>query len=127
MTLAETIEKLVQANHILAREGVNDAFGHVSARHPERRDRFLISCSRAPEQVAHADIMEVTMDGTVVDAAGRKPYNERFIHSAIFAARPDVQSIVHNHSYAVIPFAASRTPLRPMFHVAGMIGAHIPV
>ena len=39
------------ANRILAREGVVDAYGHVSRRHPGRPDRFLLSCSRSPELV----------------------------------------------------------------------------
>ena len=49
--LDKVIRDLVIANHILAHEGVLDAYGHVSMRHPERPDRFLISCSRAPELV----------------------------------------------------------------------------
>jgi HCOMODA/2-hydroxy-3-carboxy-muconic semialdehyde decarboxylase len=127
MTLEETIAKLVDANHILAHERVVDAFGHISVRHPERPDRFLLSCSRSPELVSPRDIMEFTLDGTPVDAQGRKPYFERFIHGAIFAIRPEVQSVVHNHSYAVLPFAVSKTPLRPIFHSASNIGKTIPV
>ena len=41
------IEELVTANRILAHEGIVDSFGHVSARHPERKDRFLLSRARA--------------------------------------------------------------------------------
>ena len=127
MTLEETIAKLVDANHILAQERVVDAFGHISVRHPERPDRFLLSCSRSPELVTPRDIMEFTLDGIPVDAAGRKPYFERFIHGAIFAIRPEVHSVVHNHSYDVIPFAVSKTPLRPVFHGAGNLGKSMPV
>lgn len=127
MTLEEAVAKLVDANHILAREGVVDAFGHISVRHPDRPDRFLLSCSRSPELVAPRDIMEFTLEGEPVDAQGRKPYFERFIHGAVFAIRPEIQSVVHNHSYAVIPFAASKTPLRPIFHSASKMGSHVPV
>jgi ribulose-5-phosphate 4-epimerase/fuculose-1-phosphate aldolase len=125
--LESAIRKLVAANRILAAEGVVDAFGHISVRHPGNPDRYLLSCSRSPELVKAADIMEFEMDGTPVDARGRTPYLERFIHGAVLQARPDVQSVVHNHSYEVIPFGVSKTPLRPVFHSAGRIGSPVPV
>ena len=115
------------ANRILAREGVVDAYGHVSRRHPDRPDRFLLSCSRSPELVVPGDLMEFTLDGEVADRADqRKPYLERYIHAAIYAARPEVQSVVHNHSSAVLPFSVTGTPLRPLIHTAGLIGATVP-
>jgi ribulose-5-phosphate 4-epimerase/fuculose-1-phosphate aldolase len=116
------------ANRILAREGVVDAYGHVSRRHPERPERFLLSCSRSPELVVPGDLMEFRLDGEVADPAERrKPYLERYIHAAIYEARPEVNSVVHNHSSAVLPFAVTGTPLRPLIHTAGMIGATIPI
>jgi ribulose-5-phosphate 4-epimerase/fuculose-1-phosphate aldolase len=127
MTLQDAITTLVDANHVLAHERVVDAFGHISVRHPERPDRFLLSCSRSPELVTAGDIMEFAHDGTAVDPRGRQPYLERFIHGAIYETRPEVQSVVHNHSYAVIPFAVSKTKLRPVFHGAGRIGKTVPV
>lgn len=115
------------ANRILAREGVVDAYGHVSRRHPDRPDRFLLSCSRSPELVVPSDLMEIGLDGEVADSADkRKPYLERYIHAAIYAARPEVNSVVHNHSSAVLPFSVTGTPLRPLIHTAGLIGATIP-
>ena len=115
------------ANRILAREGVVDAYGHVSLRHPDRPDRFLLSCSRSPELVVPADLMEFRLDGEAADPAEqRKPYLERYIHAAIYEARPEVNSVVHNHSSAVLPFSVTGTPLRPLIHTAGLIGATIP-
>ena len=59
MTKEDDLRKeLALANRILAREGVVDAYGHVSRRHPDRPDRFLLSCSRSPELVVPADLME---------------------------------------------------------------------
>ena len=49
--LAATLDDLVAANRILAGLGVLDGFGHVSVRHPERPDRYLLSRSLAPEVV----------------------------------------------------------------------------
>ena len=116
------------ANRILAREGVVDAYGHVSCRHPDRPERFLLSCSRSPELVVPADLMEFRLDGELVDPGEqRKPYLERYIHAAIYEARPEVNSVVHNHSSAVLPFSVTGTPLRPLIHTAGLIGATIPI
>lgn len=123
----EVLENLVTANHILANEGVVDAYGHVSIRHPDREDRFLLSCSRSPELVQEQDIMEFELDGTDVNPGDRKPYLERFIHGAIYEKRPEIQSVVHNHAYEVLPFGVTDTPIRPVFHSAGRIGQKIPV
>ncbi len=124
---ASPFDELVTANRILAREGVVDAFGHVSIRHPTDRDRFCLSRARAPECIETDDIMEFTMDGAPLDAAGRKPYAERFIHAGVYEARPDVSAVIHNHSPAVIPFAITSTPLRPVMHMCASMGTTVPV
>jgi ribulose-5-phosphate 4-epimerase/fuculose-1-phosphate aldolase len=120
---AAVIEDLVAANRILAHHGVLDGFGHVSARHPERPDRFLLACSRAPELVAAADIMEFDLDSGAQGGDTRKPYLERFIHGEIYRARSDVKAIVHSHSPSVIPFAASSVKLRPVYHMGSFLSA----
>lgn len=126
--LAAIKEELVTANRILANERVLDSFGHVSIRHPERPDNFLLSRARAPQQCVADDIMEfVNATGAVVGATPGKPYSERFIHGAIYEARPDVMAIVHNHSTSVIPFTITNVKLRPTMHMAGPIGNDINV
>ena len=119
--------RLVAANRILAHENVVDAFGHVSIRDPRAADRYVLARSRSPELVEHADLMEFALDGTPVDARGRTPYGERMIHGAIYETRSDVHAVVHNHSYAVLPFTLAATPLKPMIHMAAVIGAQVPV
>ncbi len=105
--LEHVIEELVTANRILAREGVVDSFGHISVRHPDDPQRYLLSRSRAPDCIENGDIMEFMLDGTPVERRGRAPYLERFIHGALYEARPDVISVVHNHSESVIPFGVT--------------------
>jgi ribulose-5-phosphate 4-epimerase/fuculose-1-phosphate aldolase len=121
------IEELVTANRILAREGIVDSFGHVSARHPDNPQRYLLSRSRAPDCIEADDIMEFTLDGDPVDAKGRAPYLERFIHGALYEARPDVMSVVHNHSESVIPFGVTGKKIRPIYHMGASIGHEVPV
>ena len=40
--LERLVEELVTANRILAREGIVDSFGHISVRHPDNPQHFLL-------------------------------------------------------------------------------------
>jgi ribulose-5-phosphate 4-epimerase/fuculose-1-phosphate aldolase len=124
---AELLEDIAMGSRILAEFGVLDGFGHVSARHPANPNRFLMARSLAPALVTADDIMEFDLDGNAVDARGRSVFLERFIHSEIYKARPDVMSVVHTHSPGVIPFSVSRVPLRPMYHNPSFLAAGVPV
>ena len=119
---ATLIDKVVTANHILADHGVVDGFGHASARHDRSPEHFLLSRNRAPALVTREDIVTYDLDGNAVDAEGRPPYLERFIHAAIYRARPDVHAVVHSHSPNVIPFGATAHRLKPIFHMSGFLG-----
>jgi HCOMODA/2-hydroxy-3-carboxy-muconic semialdehyde decarboxylase len=121
------LEEIVTANRILANEGIVDSFGHVSARHPDNPQHFLLSRARAPERIERDDIVEYQFDGTAIDARGRAPYLERFIHGAIYEARPDVMSVVHNHSPSVIPFGVTGKKLKPLLHMCASIGHEVPL
>ena len=117
------VARLALANRILYDQGVVDAFGHVSVRHDASRDHFLLARNMAPALVTPDDILTFDLDGNALDGAGRRVYLERFIHGEIYRARPDVEAIVHSQSPSVIPFAATRTPLRPIFHMSGFLGS----
>jgi ribulose-5-phosphate 4-epimerase/fuculose-1-phosphate aldolase len=123
----ELIDDMVSANHILANENVFDGFGHVSVRHDQRAERFLIARSMAPALVMAEDIVECDFEGEVHDAQNRKSYLERFIHSAIYKARPDVMAVVHSHSPSIIPFGVTGARLRPICHMSGFLGSSVPV
>lgn len=121
----QLIASLVTANHILYQHGVVDGFGHISVRHNASPAHFLLSCNRAPGLVQAQDIQTYDLQGNDAHASGQRPYLERFIHSEIYKARPDVVSIVHSHSQSVIPFGVSGKPLRPIFHMSGFLGAGV--
>lgn len=124
----DLLQDLVDANHILFNEGVVDAFGHVSARHPEHADRFLLARNMAPGMVSAADILEFALDGTALIEGGPRVYLERFIHGEIYRARPDVMAVVHSHSPSVVPFSVSgRTRLRAICHMSAFLGEGAPV
>jgi HCOMODA/2-hydroxy-3-carboxy-muconic semialdehyde decarboxylase len=126
-TMDEVYRDLAVANRILAREGVVDAYGHVSVRHPEDPERYILSRSLSPAMVTPSDLMEFNLEGEALNGDDRTGYGERPIHGAIYEARPDVQAVVHNHSHEVIPFTVTNVPLRPIIHMGTGIGQNVPV
>jgi len=121
------VEDVVAANHILYDQGVVDGFGHVSARSDKDPNRFLLARSMAPGLVKAEDILEFDLSGNAVDAQGRALYLERFIHSEVYKAHPEVKAIVHSHSPAVIPFGVTGVPLKPIYHMSSFLGAGVPI
>jgi HCOMODA/2-hydroxy-3-carboxy-muconic semialdehyde decarboxylase len=123
----QLIEDLSIANRILYLEGVVDGFGHISARDPHDPTRFWIARSMAPALVTPQDILQCDLEGVVHDAQQRTSYVERFIHSEIYRARPDVNAVVHSHSPSVIPFGVTSQRLRPICHMSGFLGSQTPI
>jgi HCOMODA/2-hydroxy-3-carboxy-muconic semialdehyde decarboxylase len=125
--LERVLADLVIANRILAHEGIVDAYGHVSVRHPRDPKRYLLARSLSPEMVQQADIMEFDLDGTPAGGDSRQPYLERFIHGAVYESRPEVLAVVHAHAEDVLPFGITSTPLRPVIHSGSFMGPEVPV
>jgi ribulose-5-phosphate 4-epimerase/fuculose-1-phosphate aldolase len=122
-TNSALLEKLALANRILYDQGVVDGFGHISVRHDQSPAHFLLSRNRAPGLVSPGDILTYGMDGELAVPSDKRSYLERYIHSEIYKARPDVMSVVHSHSPSVIPFGATGQRLRPIFHMSGFLGS----
>ncbi|KZV95609.1 hypothetical protein EXIGLDRAFT_706989 [Exidia glandulosa HHB12029] len=131
--LASTIADLALASRILAQQGVVDAFGHISARHPTNSSRFLLSRNLAPAQVTPADVLEYNIaDASPVDPNAPNGFIERFIHSELYKkfgsgdGETQVQSVVHFHAKEVLPFSVlpERTmPFRAVNHLGSFLGA----
>ena len=124
---ADLVDRLVYANRILYDQNIVDGLGHVSVRHDSEPGAFLLSCNRAPGMVRRRDITTYDFDGNTLSDQTERPYLERFIHGEIYRARPDVVAVVHSHSPSVIPYAGSSVRLRPIYHMAGFLGAGAPV
>lgn len=123
--ITELKEQLVTANHILANEGIIEGFGHVSVRHPDG-DRMLIARSISPGLVTADDIMTMRFDGTIVDNTNDQPYLESVIHRAIYRNREDVNAVVHHHAPELMPFVATDTEIKPVFHMAALFAEGVP-
>jgi HCOMODA/2-hydroxy-3-carboxy-muconic semialdehyde decarboxylase len=120
------LEDLAVAYRILADQGVLDAFGHVSIRHPADQKRYLLARNLAPELVTAADIMEFDLDSNPVDPKGRRVFLERFLHGEIYKARADVNAVVHTHSPSVVPFGVTGHAFRPIYHMSGFLWPGVP-
>ena len=125
MGLDELRYEIALANRILAHQGVLDAFGHVSARHPSDPNRYLLSRSRAPALVEASDVLEYTLDSKPVLKETPPLYSERVIHGEIYRARPDVMAVCHHHSPAFMPLVITGADFVPVFHL-GAIGGEKP-
>jgi ribulose-5-phosphate 4-epimerase/fuculose-1-phosphate aldolase len=125
-TIAELRHELAVANRICAHEGVVDAFGHVSMRHPTDPNRYFLSRSRAPELVEPSDFYEFTLDSEPVGKPTVSMYSERVIHGEIYKARPDVNSVCHHHSPAILSYCITGEKLIPVYHLGAVIGHDVP-
>jgi HCOMODA/2-hydroxy-3-carboxy-muconic semialdehyde decarboxylase len=121
------IEDIVAAYRVLAAHGIIDAYGHVSLRSESDPRKYLLARSLAPEVVEPSDILTYDLDSNPLDANGRASVLERFIHGEIYKARPDVMSVVHNHSPTVVPFSVTGVAMRPLFHMAAFVGEGVPL
>jgi ribulose-5-phosphate 4-epimerase/fuculose-1-phosphate aldolase len=119
-------QELALASRILANEGVLDAFGHVSLRHPIDPNRYFLPRSRSPQLVEAADVLEFALDSEAVKPSAEKLFAERVIHGCIYAARADVMAVCHHHAPAVLPFCIAGVPIVPVFHLGAAVGDDIP-
>jgi len=124
--LADLRQELAIANRVLANEGVLDAFGHISVRHPQKPDRYLISRYGAAELVTPGHILEMTLDSKPVEPTTARLFSELVIHGCIYQARPDVHSVCHHHAVSVLPFCISGVELVPVMHLGASLGPKVP-
>lgn len=122
----ESIDDLIVATRILVNEQIIDGFGHVSVRDPNQSDRYFMTRDNSGE-VGEGYIVELDLDSNACKSNATKPSLERYIHGEIYRTRPDVNSIIHTHSPALIPFGLSKTLLRPLYHMCGFLAAGVPI
>lgn len=124
--LTEARLELALANRMVANEGVIDAFGHVSMRHPKNPNRYFLSRSRAPELVTPEDFIEYDLDSRPVREPSVTQYSERVIHGEIYKARPEVNAVCHHHAPGFMPLLSTGTDYVPVFHLGAVGGIKPP-
>lgn len=118
---------LFVAYKILVNEGILDSFGHISVRSAKDPNVFFMPRAMPPALVSLDDLLEVRVsDSQPVDPKGRRVNGERYIHGEIYKARPDVMSVIHSHSQAVIPLSLTPIKMKPVIAQAGFLPPETP-
>jgi len=119
-------DKLARACRLLDMVGLFNFSGHISGRVPGAQTFFIHPIHLSMAEVTREDMVEVTLAGERVTGTMRPPA-ETPIHAAVYEARPDVNSVVHAHSYySILPGIAGKD-LVPVCHHGSIFGAVVPV
>jgi L-ribulose-5-phosphate 4-epimerase len=123
-------EDVATASAILFKVGLADYMGHSSQRLPGS-DRVLIKprhseTMRVPADLTPKRVLTVNLEGEVVDG-DEIPPSERFIHTEIYRAQPDVGGIVHTHQVYATAFGSAGCEILPILHVeAPLVQGGVP-
>ena len=113
--------------------GVRSSLGHVSLRVPGEPDKFIVKGRgyRMDElkRIRPEDLVVCDLEANTLEApANIVPCFEVKIHSCIYKARPDVNSIVHVHPTFTILMTVLGQRLRPMCQEgAAIVDNDLPV
>ncbi len=133
----ETRYQVAVANRILAAFGLASeltaSVGHASMRVPDAPDTFLIK-GRGYEldilsELGPADMVLCDLEGNKLEAPeGVSQCYEVKMHSCIYRAFPDVQSVVHAHPRFTILMSVLEKRIRPMRNEGGrLVQKEIPI
>lgn len=94
----ETMKQtLVDTGRFMIRSGLTvGTWGNVSMRDPNTGLMYITPSGMDYEEIQVEDIVVLDSDLHVVDGF-RVPSVERHMHMAVYAARPDVNAVVHTH------------------------------
>ncbi|KAF2188480.1 arad-like aldolase/epimerase [Zopfia rhizophila CBS 207.26] len=125
--LTQLLSILITANHVLHYRGIFDAYGHISVRNPNNASTFFLSRDLAPALVSSPhDIVEYRIDdASAVFPNAPAGVTERFIHSEVLKRYPAVNSVIHSHARAVIPYGITKVPLLPVTQSGVVLGSKL--
>jgi ribulose-5-phosphate 4-epimerase/fuculose-1-phosphate aldolase len=95
--------RLAACYRLIAHYGMDDlVFTHISARVPEASGQFLINpYGLRFDEITASSLVKIDYDGNIVEPSPHPVNHAGFvIHSAIHAARPDVNCVLHTHTRA---------------------------
>jgi ribulose-5-phosphate 4-epimerase/fuculose-1-phosphate aldolase len=130
-TEAHLRTQVAAACKILFRLGLADYLGHPSARVPGT-DRIIIKPRHSMRVHGMGDLgpeqmVVIDLEGNQLEGDDPAP-GERFIHTEIYKARPDVMGIVHTHQSMSTVFGIVSRPILPILHVeAPLVARGIPI
>lgn len=97
-------------------------YTHLTARSPDNPEHYLIKPDHLMmDEVTASSLIKVHMDGSLV--AGDSPPNQagHLIHTAVLAARPEINFAAHTHSRAGAAVSCMKCGLLPLSQHANMI------
>lgn len=113
--------QLAACYRLMAKFGWTDLiYTHVSARLPGSPPRFLINpYGLGFDEISASSLLSVEFDGKILNESPW-PMNEAgfVIHSAILAARPDVNCVVHTHTHSGVAVSCLKSGLLPISQFA---------
>lgn len=113
---------LTAAGAALARHGLVDAFGHVSARTPE--GGWAMTGAVPPGSLTSADIHP--FDPAADTLAPPLP-KEAWIHRAVARARPDAGAVCRAQPPTATALASAGVPIVPLHGQGAFLGPRVPV
>ena len=127
MSIDDLKEKVAYSCNILAIEGHWDQIlGHVSARIPGEQAFLMKPHSFGFEEIRPYHLIVCNFEGEKIRGDYER-HSEVFIHSEIYKARPDVNSVVHSHPPYATAFGSLRRPLRPISHEGSIFHENLPL
>ncbi len=114
--LAPLKKDFVTALRIIAREGLSDAFAHLSAR--VGNNQMLFMPRKSPALVQQKELFVVDFDKSVPQSS---------VHQAVYKARPDAGAVFHFHSERVILLTVVGETVRPMHNYSAIFYEGVPV
>lgn len=106
----------VAALRIIHREGLSDAFAHLSARLNNRQILFMPR--KSPALVQAKDLFVVDLDRQVPQST---------VHQAIYKIRHDVHAVMHFHSPYVILLSVTGQAVRPIHNYSAIFFEGVPL
>lgn len=113
----QTRVDLAACYRLVAMYGWDDlVFTHISARVPGPDEHFLINAyGLLFEEMTASSLVKVDLEGNIVMETASSINPAGFtIHSAVHAARPDVQCVLHTHTRAGVAVSAQAGGLLPI-------------
>ncbi len=126
-TEADLRQELAYACRILFRMGLTDYMGHPSVRIPDTnyiliKPRHSLRI-RSQDRLTPDDMVIIDIDGAPISGTDAPP-SERFIHTSIYKARPDVISVIHTHQPMATIMGVAGAPILPILHVPSPLVEH---
>ncbi len=112
------------ANWIVERFGLSAAFGHVSAR-IAGTNTFLLPTRASPALAEANRLLILDTDGAILKGEGT-PNTEFWIHARLYAARPEVNAVVHVHPPACTTLTQIGERFRVVHNFGGLFADGLP-